>query len=117
MSLATGAATPRREREDTMKTTSQNTEPTKTITLGTSQYGNLQPQIEVRMPMGTHYRVAKATLLKLAAELELATPAREGWVVQISDHAETRGWVYLELADGSEAEAARGMELLKSVAG
>lgn len=100
-----------------MKTSSQNTETTKTITLGTSQYGNLQPQIEVRMPKGTHYRVAKATLLKLAAEVELATPSTERWIVQLSDHAETSGWVYLELGDGSQAEAERGMALLRRVAG
>jgi hypothetical protein len=100
-----------------MKTSSQNTETTKTITLGTSQYGTLQPQIEVRMPKGTHHRVTRATLLKLAAELELATPAKESWIVQLSDHAETSGWVYLELGDGTQAEAERGMALLKRVAG
>jgi hypothetical protein len=100
-----------------MKTSRQDIEISKTITLGTSQYGTLQPQIEVRMPKGTHFRVAKATLLKLAAELELATPTTEHWIVQISDHAETSGWVYLELGDGSQAEAERGMALLKRVAG
>jgi hypothetical protein len=63
---------------------------------------------------GTSYRVVKAALHKLAAEIELATPAGERWCVNTEDFNES-GRVYLELADATPAEAARGMALLEEL--
>ena len=55
----------------------------------------------------------KAALHKLAAEIELVTPASERWCVNTEDFNES-GRVYLELADATPAEAARGMALLET---
>ena len=93
----------------------KNTQPTKTISQADSRYGNPEPQIALRFPKGTHHRVVKAALLKLAAELELATPANEGWLVNIKEYCDASGRVYLELSDATPAEAARGMALLKTL--
>lgn len=57
----------------------------------------------------------KAALHELAAEIELATPASERWLVQTEDFNET-GRVYVELTDATPAEAARGMARLRKVA-
>jgi hypothetical protein len=88
---------------------------TKTVSQGESRYGTPEPQIALRFPKGTHHRVVKAALHKLAAEIELATPASERWCVNIEDYNES-GRVYLELADATPAEAARGTALLEKVA-
>ncbi len=86
-----------------------------TITVGqvASRFGTPEPQIEVRMPKGAHHRKVRAALYMLAAETELATPAGESWVVQTDATSDERGRVYLELADGNEQEAARGLALLR----
>ena len=99
-----------------MSTTTTNTQPTKTISQGENRYGTPEPQIALRFPKGTSYRVVKATLHKLAAEIELATPKGERWLVQTEDFNET-GRVYLELSDATPAEAARGMALLTKLVG
>lgn len=49
-----------------------------------------------------------AALHKLAANVELATPDRERWIVQPESFHDARGRVYLELADATHAEAERG---------
>ena len=87
---------------------------TMTVSQGESRYGTPEPQIALRFPKGTSYRVVKAALHKLAAEIELATPASERWCVNTEDFNES-GRVYLELADATPAEAARGMEMLKKL--
>ena len=86
-----------------------------TMTVGkvASRYGTPEPQVEVRLPKGTSFRRLQAALHRLAAEIELATPARESWVVQTEATSDERGRVYLELADGNEPEAARGLALLQ----
>jgi hypothetical protein len=89
---------------------------TKSVSRGESRYGNPEPQIALCFPKGTHYRVVKAALYKLAADVELATPGSERWCVNIEDFNE-RGRVYLELADATPAEAARGMAFLTKLAG
>ena len=53
---------------------------------------------------------------KLAAEIELATPASERWCVNTEDFNES-GRVYLELADAMPAEAARGIAVLRKLVG
>lgn len=99
-----------------MSTTTKSTQATKTVSQGESRYGNPEPQIALRFPKGTHFLVVKAALHKLAAEIELATPASESWIVQAEDYNES-GRVYLELADATPAEAERGMALLTKLVG
>jgi hypothetical protein len=65
-----------------MRTTSQNTQTTKTVSQGESRYGTAEPQIEIRLPKGTSHRLVSAALHQLAADVELATPERERWIVQ-----------------------------------
>jgi hypothetical protein len=100
-----------------METTRTNVQATKTVSQGQSQYGIPQPQIEVQLPKGTSHRALNATIHELAAEIELATPAREGWIVQTEKLGPTRGRVYLELASARPAEVERGMEMLKALGG
>lgn len=79
---------------------------TKTVSQGESRYGTPEPQIALRFPKGTSYRVVKAALHKLAAEIELATRER-ALCVNTEDYNES-GRVYLGLADATPAEAERG---------
>lgn len=85
--------------------------------IGTTRYGTPQPQLTVRTTKGTHFRQLRAALLTLAAEGELATPASERWIVQIDDAGNQTGYVYLELSEGDDAEAKRGLALLKKLVG
>ena len=87
-----------------------------TVSQGESRYGTPEPQIALRFPKGTSYRVVKAALHKLAAEMELATPASERWCVNTEDESES-GRVYLELAGATRAETARGMAMLTRLVG
>ena len=100
-----------------MSTTTKNTQATKTVSQGESRYGTPEPQIEIRLPNGTSHRLVSAALHKLAADVELATPERERWIVQTESFYDARGRVYLELADATPAEAARGMAMLRKLAG
>ncbi len=52
-----------------MRTTSQNTQTTKTVSQGESRFGSPEPQIALRFPKGASYRVVKAALHKLAADV------------------------------------------------
>ena len=80
-----------------MSTTMKNTLATKTVSQGESRYGTPEPQIALRFPKGTSYRVVKAALHKLAAEIELATPAEAA-----------RGMALLETALWGDHSAAWG---------
>ncbi|MGO9714152.1 MAG: hypothetical protein ACLQBL_35175 [Polyangiaceae bacterium] len=86
---------------------------TLTPSMGESRYGTPEPQVDVRFLRGTHYRKSSAALHALAAVIELATPTNEGWVVVVDPNGDEVGRVYLELVKGDEAEARRGLELLK----
>jgi hypothetical protein len=86
------------------------------VSQGESRYGTPEPQIALRFPKRISCRVVKAALHKLAAEIEMATPASERWCVNTEDFNES-GRVYLELADASPAKAARGMAILRTLAG
>jgi len=99
-----------------MDTTSKTTT-TMTVSQALSDYGNPQPQIELRFAKGTSLRHIRAALHKLAADIELATPATEGWIVQTEDFYNDCGRVYLELGDATPAEAARAMALLHTLVG
>ncbi len=87
-----------------------------TVGTGRSCYGTPEPQIELHLPQGAPYRRLVAALHRLAAEIELATPQGESWIVQMQETGDERGRVYLELADGDEAEATRGLALLRTIA-
>ncbi len=93
-----------------------------------SQYGTPQPSIVMPHSMYSsdrHHawaenRKNQARLHRIAAAVEDAALSyaeegggpREGWIVQIDDGgAESR--VYLELMDGDDAEASRGMSVLE----
>lgn len=92
---------------------------TMTVSLGTSQYGNPKPQIEVRLPPGSSHRAVLAELHKVAAEVELATPDSETWSVHLElgwDWRAANGRVYLELDRATGAEADRGLAVLRKVA-
>lgn len=58
-----------------------------------------------------------AALHKLAADVELATPEWERWIVQTESFYDARGRVYLELADATPAEVERGMAMLRKLVG
>ena len=100
-----------------MRTTSQNTQTTKTVSRGESRYGTAEPQIEIRIPKDKSHRLVSAALHKLAADVELATPERERWIVQTESFYDARGRVYLELADATPAEVERGMAMLRKLVG
>jgi len=100
-----------------MRTTSQNAQTTTTVNQGESRYGTAVPQIEIRLPKRTSHRLVNAAVHKLAADVELATPERERWVVQTESFYDARGRVYVELADATPAEAERGMAVFKKLVG
>lgn len=89
---------------------------TSTVSQGRSSYETPQPQIEVRFPAGSYHRVVKASLYRLAAEIETATAAREHWNVEIEVFGDTWGRVYLELSKGDAAEVERAMAFLHHLA-
>ncbi len=96
------------------KAQSSTTKATIQARLAKSQYGNPQPTIEVRGPASMLHRAMSALLHRIAATVEDATPAHEGWIVQIQNE-ETWGRVYLELDKADDAEAKRGMAVLEEV--
>jgi hypothetical protein len=89
-------------------------ETTMTLTLGHSEYGTPRPQIEIRFPRGTHFREVSAAAHALAARAERATTTSERWCVEL-ERRNDGAYVWLELSDGSEHEAARGMKMLAAL--
>ncbi|WP_408891611.1 hypothetical protein ACJ2CR_19295 [Myxococcus faecalis] len=89
-----------------------------TLTLGKSQHGTAQPQLDIILQPGATHRQTSALLHTFAASLELNTPPNERWIIQ-SDCCvgPNRGRIYLELAEGDAAEAMRGMALLNILLG
>jgi len=100
-----------------MPTMSENPQATMTISQRENQFGTPEPQIEICLAKGAHYRLVSATLHKLAADVEMATPVRENWIVQTESLHDGRGRVYLELSDGTSYEAERGMAMLRNLVG
>jgi len=82
---------------------------------GAGEYGTRQPEIEVCFPVSASYRARAAALHCLAAEVEAATAASDHWNIEMVDGNYEKGFVYLALVDGTEAEASRGMALLHKV--
>lgn len=92
--------------------------PTLRLDLGKSRSGALQPQLDIILPRDSAPRQLSGTLHAYAANLELNTPANERWTVQSERLQEpNHGRIYLELAEGDEAEARRGMRLLSRLLG
>ena len=87
------------------------------VSLAHSQHGTPQPQIELRYPSGTHYRVVRAALYAIASELEASTSDRDKWVIEVDAFGDCAGRVFLDLIQGSEPEVERGLELLRKVVG
>jgi hypothetical protein len=84
------------------------------IALESSRHGTATPTyylVRSWVKQATHRKIS-AALYDLAASLERATPAGEGWVVVID---RDRACVCLELSEGDEDEAARGMAILRAV--
>jgi DNA-directed RNA polymerase sigma subunit (sigma70/sigma32) len=57
----------------------------------------------------------KATLHELAAKAERATAAGERWVIHTEQHADEGGRVVVELAQATDAEAARALAMLRGL--
>ena len=87
------------------------------VSLGQSRYGTPEPQATLRFAKKTHYRILRAALLSLAAEIEASTPMSESWTVQIDELSDDRGRVFLDLIQGGEPEVERGLALLRKVVG
>jgi hypothetical protein len=98
-----------------MSATTHEAQGTRTVSQGESRYGSPEPQLEVRFPKGTSSRALMAALHRLAADVELATPAGERWLVHVEHAYDERGRVYVELADGTTEEAERALRVLASV--
>lgn len=75
---------------------------------GEARHGTAEPQIEIRLPKGTSQRLVSAALHKLAADIELATPERERWIVRTESFYDARSRGYLKLANTTPTEAERG---------
>lgn len=86
----------------------------KTTTAKTTTVIANVPQISLHCPKGTNQRVVNAELHKLAAEIELATPEDERWLVRV-DTQNNR--VYLELFIASRDEIECGLTILRKVVG
>ncbi len=84
------------------------------LAIADSAYGSRVPRLTVVFGRGVPHRLMNAALHALAAEAEMATPAHEKWGVQI-ESGRDRGWLDLELDTGSDAEAERGLALLRKV--
>jgi hypothetical protein len=96
---------------------SQQAAPKRNATLVHGRFNLPEPQIELTVGSPDERRRLSAALHQLAAAVELATPARERWLVQIEHFSDTRGRVYLELMRATPEEAERGMAVLSQVAG
>ena len=93
----------------------RNAETRTSVMLVIGRYGIPEPQIEVTLPKGAHYRQVRAAVHALAAKVEEASE-REAWCVTVDvPTGEGKGRVYLELARNDKGEAERGLALLAEV--
>jgi hypothetical protein len=87
------------------------------VSLLSSRFGSPLPQLVIQLPHGSTYRMLNAELHLLAAAIELVTPVDERWTLHIEALYDARGSIYIQLFEGSEAEAARAMNVLKKAVG
>ena len=88
------------------------------VSMGESEHGTPRPQILARFSSTARGRVARATALRLAAEVELATPDHERWCVTIEEPSDDRRIHYrvmIETLSGTAAEATRALKILERV--
>lgn len=85
------------------------------VVLATSEYGTPRPTISVRAPERSPHRRLSAALHLVVALVELETVPYERWGAYAEVGGNDTGRVYLELFDGSDAEASRGMEVMRLV--
>jgi hypothetical protein len=90
-----------------------------TASIGTSEYGIREPRIDLvwASPTSAPQRQLRATALRIAAEVEIHSEGAN-WIV-IPEPGYRSGSMYgirLELVDGTEAEAKRGLAILRLVA-
>jgi hypothetical protein len=88
------------------------TQPTFTVSLITSQYGNPLPQVKVTGFALDAYRLRSAALYRFAADVEIASAGRT-WAA-CADTYEGRLWI--ELAGDSDAERNDALNILARVA-
>lgn len=88
-----------------------------TVTMGHS-YGCAEPQLRIAVTPDSHYRAIRAELFRVAAagEAAMISSEEEGWIIGVKHASTFEGCVYLELADGTEEEAARGLRFLTRLA-
>jgi|1185.fasta_scaffold02155_2 hypothetical protein len=86
------------------------------VRLGSSEYGNPQPELLIEGLKLVHRRAIRAAFHSLAAAVETWSIGSDaGWGVNIAHDQEYAGRVYLELADATTEEAEHGMRVLRAV--
>jgi hypothetical protein len=86
------------------------------VALRTTDFGTRTPQFEVTVPKAWGFRSMHAALYGLAMKLELATPRRESWVVEVARDGDCHGRVHLELLNANDREVEAAMALLRTIA-
>lgn len=99
----------------TTKTFKSSNSASVTVTLSESIHGRPQPTIELRFPKGTSKRQVAAACYLVAANLELATPPYENWMVEPHVYNNLFGCVWINLRDCSEREIESAMQTLNVV--
>jgi hypothetical protein len=87
---------------------------TLTAEIVASPYGTPTPTLRVRMPKNAHHRHLRVAMHLIAAELELAIPARESWPVSMDTSSDHLGTITLEMMTDKQEEAERAMQLLRA---
>ena len=85
------------------------------VSLAVSRFGNPEPEVALRAAPTTPHRVLSGALQVLAGELNLKTAPSERWLIRVEPWNDHEGRVYLELESDTEAEASRGLALLREV--
>lgn len=90
-------------------------------TLAESRYGTPYPTLLLdsdRRSVLTSAATRRfhAALLRIAADVELFSPAAAKWVVEVHHDGDACGRVVIELADGADWEACLAMDVLSQVA-
>lgn len=101
----------------TQATPAENSAPVVSVELAESIFQTPTPTIRLSYPLarGSNHRKTRAALRRLAAEVDLATPATEGWVVDVHHDGDLCGRVVVELMHGGQDEARRAMSVLRGV--
>lgn len=86
------------------------------VRMGSSRNGAPQPQLAARFSRNAQERVARAVMLRLAAEVELATPTHESWCVVLAEPPDGMHFhIAIDTTDGTDEEAERALAVLHRV--